>query len=66
MSSNIISEPVIFQATTVQQDKNRLFPVFLKLEDLALLIIGGSNRCMETLKEVLQNSPETNIRIVVY
>jgi uncharacterized protein len=64
MSSNIISDPEISPTTAMQQDTNRLFPIFLKLEDLALLIIGGGNRCMETLREVLQNSPETNVRIV--
>jgi uncharacterized protein len=43
---------------------NSLFPVFLKLENLSLLIIGGGNVAFEKLKAVLNNSPATKIRIV--
>lgn len=43
---------------------NNLFPVFLKLENLSLLIIGGGNVALEKLKAVLNNSPETKIRLV--
>jgi len=43
---------------------NSLFPVFLKLENLSLLIIGGGNVAFEKLSAVLNNSPATKIRIV--
>ena len=43
---------------------NNLFPVFLKLEHLRLLIIGAGNVGLEKLQAVIQNSPSTNIRIV--
>ena len=43
---------------------NNLFPVFLKLEDLKLLIIGGGNVGLEKLQAVIQNSPGTSIRLV--
>ncbi|HEY8689505.1 MAG TPA: TSUP family transporter [Chitinophagaceae bacterium] len=43
---------------------NNLFPVFLKLEDLKLLIIGGGNVALEKLQAVIQNSPATFIRLV--
>ena len=43
---------------------NRLFPVFLKLENLSLLIVGGGYVGMEKLKLVLKNSPKVNIRLV--
>lgn len=43
---------------------NNLFPVFLKLEELSLLIIGGGNVALEKLNAVLNNSPQTKIRIV--
>jgi len=43
---------------------NKLFPVFLKLENLSLLIIGGGNIGLEKLSAVLKNSPETNIKLV--
>jgi siroheme synthase-like protein len=44
--------------------ENKLFPVFLKLENLSLLIIGGGNVALEKLNSVLNNSPQTNIRLV--
>lgn len=43
---------------------NNLFPVFLKLEDLRLLIIGSGNVAQEKLNAVLNNSPKTRIRLV--
>jgi hypothetical protein len=43
---------------------NSLFPVFLKLEDLSLLIIGGGNVALEKLNAVLKNSPQTKIKLV--
>lgn len=46
------------------QSKNTLFPVFLKLETLQLLIVGGGNIGLEKLEAVLANSPETHIKIV--
>lgn len=47
-----------------QPDANFLFPVFLKLEQLPLLIVGGGYVGLEKLTAVLQNSPKTNIRLV--
>ncbi|MDP4246392.1 MAG: TSUP family transporter [Bacteroidota bacterium] len=43
---------------------NNLFPVFIKLEQLRLLIVGGGNVGLEKLQAVLQNSPATRIRLV--
>lgn len=43
---------------------NHLFPVFLKLEELAVLIVGGGNVGLEKLHAVLHNSPATKIRLV--
>ena len=43
---------------------NRLFPIFLKLESMQLLIVGGGNVGLEKLQAVLQNSPSTRIRLV--
>jgi len=43
---------------------NPLFPVFLKLEDLRLLIVGGGSTGLEKLKTVLQQSPFTKIKLV--
>ena len=44
--------------------KNNLFPVFLKLEELRLLIVGAGEIGYEKLSTVLANSPNTRIRIV--
>lgn len=46
------------------QSENKLFPVFLKLENLKLLIVGGGYVGNEKLQAVLKNSPATKITIV--
>ena len=43
---------------------NYLFPIFLKLEHLSLLIVGGGYVGNEKLTAVLQNSPKANIKLV--
>jgi siroheme synthase-like protein len=43
---------------------NRLFPIFLKLEDLAILIVGGGYVGMEKLQAVVNNSPAAKITLV--
>jgi hypothetical protein len=45
-------------------NSNSLFPIFLKLEKLKVLIIGGGNVALEKLNAILENSPETEITIV--
>ena len=44
--------------------ENNLFPVFLKLEELRLLIVGGGKVALEKLQTVLHNSPATQITMV--
>lgn len=46
------------------KESNRLFPVFLKLEELPVLIVGGGNVALEKLQAVLQNAPATTITLV--
>lgn len=43
---------------------NTLYPVFLKLQKLSLLIIGGGKTALEKLQSVLANSPDTPIKLV--
>jgi precorrin-2 dehydrogenase / sirohydrochlorin ferrochelatase len=43
---------------------NRLFPVFLKLEELHVLLVGGGNVGLEKLSAMLNNSPATKVTIV--
>ncbi len=44
--------------------QNNLFPVFLKLESLNTLVIGGGNVALEKLTAVFQNSPEARVKLV--
>jgi precorrin-2 dehydrogenase/sirohydrochlorin ferrochelatase len=43
---------------------NRLFPIFLKLETLDVLLVGGGNVGLEKLTALLGNSPEARITVV--
>ena len=42
-----------------QATKNNLFPIFLKMEKLPTLIVGGGNVGLEKLEALLKNSPQT-------
>src|SRR6185295_16140487 len=48
----------------IEKETNRLFPVFLKLETMRLLIVGGGGIALEKLRAVLSNSPQTKITLV--
>lgn len=43
---------------------NNLFPIFLKLESLTTLIVGGGNVGLEKLSAILKNSPTAKILLV--
>ncbi|HSZ72590.1 MAG TPA: bifunctional precorrin-2 dehydrogenase/sirohydrochlorin ferrochelatase [Cytophagaceae bacterium] len=43
---------------------NTLFPVFLKLEQLRLLVVGGGAVGLEKTKAVLENSPLAEVTVV--
>ncbi len=43
---------------------NQLFPVFLKLETLEVLLVGGGNVGLEKLNALLANSPATRVSVV--
>ncbi|MBL7697967.1 MAG: TSUP family transporter [Chitinophagaceae bacterium] len=45
-------------------DTNNLFPVFLKLEDLNVLLIGAGNVGIEKLSAIISNAPQTRVRII--
>lgn len=47
-----------------QDNENKLFPVFLKLETMKLLLVGAGNVGLEKLEAVVNNSPETAIKVV--
>jgi len=53
------------QNTSSELDKkNQLYPVFLKLDQLELLLVGGGNVGLEKLHSLLANSPEAKVSIV--
>jgi siroheme synthase-like protein len=45
-------------------DQNPLFPAFLKLENLRVLLVGGGNVGLEKLTAILRSSPDTAVTIV--
>jgi precorrin-2 dehydrogenase/sirohydrochlorin ferrochelatase len=45
-------------------DQNPLFPAFLKLENLRVLLVGGGNVGLEKLTAILRSSPATAVTIV--
>lgn len=46
------------------QGNNQLFPVFLKLNELHVVLIGAGNIGLEKLNALLHNSPQTRITII--
>ncbi|HEY0299581.1 MAG TPA: TSUP family transporter [Arachidicoccus sp.] len=48
----------------VNSATNPLFPIFLKLEQLHLLLIGAGNIGVEKLLAVLSNAPKTKVTVV--
>lgn len=57
------SEDLIESAADAGSE-NPLFPVFLKLEELRVLLIGGGKVAFEKLQALLSNSPATAITLV--
>jgi siroheme synthase-like protein len=47
-----------------EREGNLLFPIFLKLENLKLLIVGGGAIGLEKLQTVIKNSPGTPVTLV--
>jgi precorrin-2 dehydrogenase / sirohydrochlorin ferrochelatase len=45
-------------------ERNNLFPVFLKLESLETLIVGGGHVGLEKLTALLKNSPAAKVSLV--
>lgn len=45
-------------------EKNNLFPVFLKLEHLHTLLVGGGNVALEKIRALLINCPQAKVTVV--
>jgi siroheme synthase-like protein len=43
---------------------NTLFPIFLKLDQLETLVVGGGNVALEKVSAILRNAPDARIKIV--
>lgn len=54
----------INEIENVVETGNQLFPVFLKLNQLHVLLIGAGNVGLEKLTAILNNSPQTQVTIV--
>ncbi|HCN84457.1 MAG TPA: siroheme synthase [Sphingobacteriaceae bacterium] len=50
--------------STVDKGHNTLFPVFLKLEILNTLIVGGGNVALEKLTAIFNNSPKAKVTLI--
>lgn len=46
------------------EERNNLFPVFLKLEALNTLVVGGGNVGLEKINALLKSSPRARITVV--
>lgn len=47
-----------------QPEQNELFPIFLKLEKIDLLLVGGGYVATEKLTAIFQNSPSARVKII--
>ncbi len=45
-------------------ERNELYPIFLKLHNLNVLIVGGGNVGLEKLSFLLKSSPNANVEVV--
>ena len=65
MNKNEVQDAVIItEPPAAAAGKNRLFPVFLKIEELSLLLVGGGKVGLEKLNAIVQNAPDTTISVV--
>lgn len=59
-----MSDTGAIQDNTTTAEINRLFPVFLKLEQLRVLLIGAGNVGLEKLNAIINNSPAAVVTVV--
>ncbi|MFL1897133.1 bifunctional precorrin-2 dehydrogenase/sirohydrochlorin ferrochelatase [Aquimarina sp. 2-A2] len=54
--------------TTLQEDshssRNNLYPIFLKVKQLEVLIVGGGNVALEKLTFLLKSSPDAQVTMI--
>src|ERR1700712_3467637 len=64
MSDNKVSDPLVIKNAASSAGKNHLFPVFLKMEELNVLLVGGGKVGLEKLNAILQNAPAASVWVV--
>ena len=62
--NRIMSELKIQGVVTNEAEKNHLFPVFLKLEELEVLVVGAGNVGLEKLSAILTNAPASSVTVI--
>ena len=45
-------------------ERNELYPIFLKMHQVNMLIVGGGNVGLEKLSFLLKSSPNANVEVV--
>ena len=64
MRRNGLKKWNINMSSTISIQKNTLYPVFLKLEQMHLLLVGAGNVGLEKLQSILGNSPASRVTII--
>jgi uncharacterized protein len=49
---------------STKKNTNRLFPIFLKLEELNVLVVGGGKVGLEKLNAIINNAPASRVTLV--
>lgn len=59
-----MSDTAVIQEIKPATEVNRLFPIFLKLEEMRVLLIGAGNVGLEKLNAILNNAPAAQVTVV--
>lgn len=62
--STLPAEEIQSQQDSASGESNRLFPVFMKLETLRVLLVGAGKVGLEKLQAITANSPDASIEII--
>ena len=60
----MVKQNISIVDSEVSNKKNNLYPIFLKLDELNALVVGGGNVGLEKVNALLFSSPDANVTIV--
>jgi uncharacterized protein len=60
----MVKQNISIEEPEVSNKKNNLYPIFLKLDELNALVVGGGNVGLEKVNALLFSSPDANVTIV--